>query len=239
MPEFKDISTFNQVTPVGTERIQVSAANCVTLMDIANLGSKTNWYTELDKRITQNKNDTLTAYELANNANNKAVEAMSDAKSALNKASNNGSTIVSLSNNYKALSRHNLISSNTMVSLTLTGNNVSFINNPSIKTIVLNITNWGTSPGSLQDSIIYIPRNNGLGGIVEWSTPHKISGIRGNLTEIEMMVSSLNNCWVRYQVSLVKSENGDGMTGFELIIIGTVLLPNPNKETMDWAQNIL
>ena len=31
MPEFKDISTFNQVTPVGTERIQVSAANCVTL----------------------------------------------------------------------------------------------------------------------------------------------------------------------------------------------------------------
>ena len=56
MPEFKDISTFNQVTPVGTERIQVSAANCVTLMDIANLGSETNWYTELDKRITQNKN---------------------------------------------------------------------------------------------------------------------------------------------------------------------------------------
>lgn len=55
MPEFKDISTFNQVTPVGTERIQVSAANCVTLMDIANLGSETNWYTELDKRITQNK----------------------------------------------------------------------------------------------------------------------------------------------------------------------------------------
>ena len=67
MPEFKDISTFNQVTPVGTERIQVSATNCVTLMDIANLGSETNWYTELDKRITQNKNDALAAYELANN----------------------------------------------------------------------------------------------------------------------------------------------------------------------------
>ena len=72
-----------------------------------------------------------------------------------------------------------------------------------------------------------------MGGIVEWSTPHRISGIHGNLTEIEMMVSSLNNCWVRYQVSLVKSENGSGMTGFELIIIGTVLLPNPNKEVME------
>ena len=72
-----------------------------------------------------------------------------------------------------------------------------------------------------------------MGGIVEWSTPHKISGIYGNLTEIEMMVSSLNNCWVRYQVSLVKSENGSGTTGFELIIIGTVLLPNPNKEVME------
>ena len=48
-----------------------------------------------------------------------------------------------------------------------------------------------------------------------------------------MMVSSLNNCWVRYQVSLVKSENGNGMTGFDLIIIGTVLLPNPNKEVME------
>ena len=46
-----------------------------------------------------------------------------------------------------------------------------------------------------------------------------------------MMVSSLYSCWVRYQVSLVKSENG--MTGFELIIIGTVLLPNPNKEVME------
>lgn len=239
MPEFKDISTFNQVTPVGTERIQVSAANCVTLMDIANLGSETNWYTELDKRITQNKNDALAAYELANNANNKAVEAMSDAESALTKASNNYSSIVSLSNNCKALSSYNLIS-NTIASVTLTGNNVSFINN-SIKTIILNITNWGANPGSLQDSVIYIPRSNGVGGIVEWSTPNKISGIHGNLTEIEMMVSSLNNCWVRYQVSLVKSENGSGMTGFELIIIGTVLLSNPNKEVMEWVynQNIL
>lgn len=218
MPEFKDISTFNQVTPVGTERIQVSAANCVTLMDIANLGSETNWYTELDKRITQNKNNALAAYELANNANNKA--------------SNNYSSIVSLSNNYKALSSYNLIS-NTIASVTLTGNNVSFINNSSIKTIILNITNWGANLGSLQDSVIYIPRSNGVGGIVEWSTPHKISGIYGNLTEIEIMVSSLNNCWVRYQVSLVKSENASGMNGFELIIIGTVLLPNPNKEVME------
>lgn len=220
MPEFKDISTFNQVTPVGTERIQVSAANCVTLMEIANLGSETNWYTELDKRITQNKNDALAAYELANNANNKA--------------SNNHSSIVSLSNNYKALSSYNLIS-NTIASITFIGNNVSFINNSSIKTIILNITNWGANPGSLQDSVIYIPRSNGVGGIVEWSTPHKISGIYGNLTEIEMMVSSLNNCWVRYQVSLVKSENGSGMAGFNLIIIGTVLLPNPNKEVMEWV----
>lgn len=218
MPEFKDISTFNQVTPVGTERIQVSAANCVTLMDIANLGSETNWYTELDKRITQNKNDALAAYELANKANNKA--------------SNNSSSIVSLSNNYKALSSYNRIS-NTIASVTLTGNNVSFINNSSIKTIILNITNWGVSLGSLQDSVIYIPRSKGVGGIVEWSTPNKTSGIYGNLTEIEMMVSSLNNCWVRYQVSLVKSENGNGMSGFDLIIIGTVLLPNPNKEVME------
>lgn len=225
MPEFKDISTFNQVTPVGTERIQVSAANCVTLMNIANLGSKTNWYTGLDKRITQNKNDALAAYELANNANNKA--------------SNNLSSIISLSNNYKALSSYYQIS-NTIASVTLTGNNVSFINNSSIKTIILNITNWGANPGSLQDSVIYIPRSNGVGGIVEWSTPNKISGIYGNLTEIEMMVSSLNHCWVRYQVSLVKSENGSGMTGFDLIIIGTVLLPNPNKEVMEWVdQNIL
>ena len=217
MPEFKDISTFNQVTPVGTERIQVSAANCVTLIDIANLGSETIWYTELDKRITQNKDDTLAAYELANNANNKA--------------SNNRSSITSLSINYKALSRYSLIS-NTIASITLTGNNVSFINNSSVKTIILNITNWGVNLGSLQDSVIYIPRSNGVGGIVEWSTPNKVSGIYGNLTEIEMMVSSLNNCWVRYQVSLVKIVNGDGMTGFELIIIGTVLLPNPNKEVM-------
>lgn len=211
MPEFKDISTFNQVTPVGTERIQVSAANCVTLMGIANLGSETNWYTELDKRITKNKNDALLA---------------------LNQASNNRSSIVSLSNNYKALSSYNLIS-NTIASVILTGNNVSFINNPSIKTIILNIINWGVNRGSLQDSVIYIPRSYGVGGIVEWSTPDKISGIYGNLTEIEMMVSSLNNCWVRYQVSLVKSENGSGMTGFNLIIIGTVLLPNPNKEVME------
>ena len=234
MPEFKDISTFNQVTPVGTERIQVSAANCVTLMDIANLGSETNWYTELDKRITQNKNDALAAYELANNANNKAVEAMSDAESALNKASNNYSSIFSLSHNYKALSSYNLIS-NTITSVTLTGNNVSFINNSSIKTIILNITNWGgMNLGSLQDSVIYIPRSNGVGGIVEWSTPNKASGIYGNLTEIEMMVSSLNNCWVRYQVSLVRSKNGSD-SGFNLIIIGTVLLPNPNKEVMEWV----
>lgn len=218
MPEFKDISTFNQVTPVGTERIQVSAANCVTLMDIANLGSETNWYTELDKRITQNKNDALAAYKLADNANNKAL--------------NNRSSIASLANNYKALSSYYLIS-NTIASVTLTGNNVSFINNSSIKTIILNITNWVTSRGSLQDSVIYIPRSNGVGGIVEWSTPDKISGIYGNLTEIEMMVSSLNNCWVRYQVSLVKNQNASGMYSFELIIIGTVLLPNPNKEVME------
>lgn len=217
MPEFKDISTFNQVTPVGTERIQVSAANCVTLMDIANLGSETNWYTELNKRITQNKNDALAAYELANDANNKA--------------SNNNSSIVSLANNYKALSSYNLIS-NTIASVTLTGNNVSFINN-SIKTIILNITNWGANLGSLQDSVIYILRSNGVGGIVEWSTPNKMSGIYGNLTEIEMMVSSLNRCLVRYQVSLVKGENGSGMDGFDLIIIGTVLLSNPNKEVME------
>lgn len=232
MPEFKDISTFNSVVPVGTEKIQVSAANCVTLMEIANLGSKTEWYDSLDKRITQNKNDILANYELANQANNKAVEAMGDAESALNRVSTIRSQIVTLSNSYKALSSYNNITS-TITTVTLVGNNVHFINNTSIKTIILSINRWGANLGSLQDSVIYIPRRNGVGGIVEWSTPNKVSGIYGNLTEVEMMVSSLNYCWVRYQVSLVKSENGDGMTGFELIIIGTVLLPNPNKEVME------
>lgn len=232
MPEFKDISTFNSVVPVGTEKIQVSAANCVTLMEIANLGSKTEWYDSLDKRITQNKNDILANYELANQANNKAVEAMGDAESALNGVSIVRSQVVTVSNAYKALSSYfNIIS--TITTVTLVGNNVYFINNTSIKTIILSINQWGANLGSLQDSVIYIPRRNGVGGIVEWSTPNKASGIYGNLTEVEMMVSSLNNCWVRYQVSPVKSENGDGMTGFELIIIGTVLLPNPNKEVME------
>lgn len=232
MPEFKDISTFNSVVPVGTEKIQVSAANCVTLMEIANLGSKTEWYDSLDKRITQNKYDILANYELANQANNKAVEAMGDAESALNGVSTVRSQIVTISNSYKALSSYNNITS-TITTVTLVGNNVNFINNTSIKTIILNIYQWGANLGSLQDSVIYIPRRNGVGGIVEWSIPNRVSGIYGNLTEVEMMVSSLNNCWVRYQVSLVKSENGDGMTGFELIIIGTVLLSNPNKEVME------
>lgn len=232
MPEFKDISTFNSVVPVGTEKIQVSAANCVTLMEIANLGSKTEWYDSLDKRITQNKNDILANYELANQANNKAVEAMGDAKSALNGVSIVRSQVVTVSNSYKALSSYNNITS-TITTVTLVGNNVNFINNTSIKTIILSINQWGAKLGSLQDSVIYILRRNGVGGIVEWSTPNKVSGIYGNLTEVEMMVSSLNNCWVRYQVSLVKSENGSGMSGFELIIIGTVLLPNPNKEVME------
>lgn len=232
MPEFKDISTFNSVVPVGTEKIQVSAANCVTLMEIANLGSKTEWYDSLDKRITQNKNDILANYELANQANNKAVEAMGDAESALNGVSTVRSQIVAVSNSYKALSSYNNITS-TITTVTLVGNNVYFINNTSIKTLILSIDRWGANLGSLQDSVIYIPRRNGVGGIVEWSTPNKFSGIHGNLTEVEMMVSSLNYCWVRYQVSLVKSENSSGMNGFELIIIGTVLLPNPNKEVME------
>lgn len=232
MPEFKDISTFNSVVPVGTEKIQVSAANCVTLMEIANLGSKTEWYSNLDKRITQNREDALANYELANQANNKAVEAMGDAESALNGVSAVRSQIVSISNGYKALSSYNNITS-TITTVTLVGNNVNFINNTSIKTIILNINQWGANQGSLQDSVIYIPRRNGVGGIVEWSTPNKVSGIYGNLTEVEMMVSSLNRCLVRYQVSLVKSENGSGMSGFELIIIGTVLLSNPNKEVME------
>lgn len=232
MPEFKDISTFNSVVPVGTEKIQVSAANCVTLMEIANLGSKTEWYSNLDKRITQNRENTLANYELANQANNKAVEAMSDAESALNGVSAVRSQIVSISNVYKALSSYNNITS-TITTVTLVGNNVNFINNTSIKTIILNINQWGVSLGSLQDSVIYIPRRNGVGGIVEWSTPNKVSGIYGNLTEVEMMVSSLNNCWVRYQINVVKSENGSGMTGYELVIIGDVLLPNPNKEVIE------
>lgn len=232
MPEFKDISTFNSVVPVGTEKIQVSAANCVTLMEIANLGSKTEWYDSLNKRITQNKNDILANYELANQANNKVVEAMGDAKKALNSVSTVRSQVVTVSNSYKALSTYINITS-TITTVTLVGNNVSFINNTSIKTIILSIDQWGANRGSLQDSVIYIPRRNGVGGIVEWSTPNKVSGIYGNLTEVEMMVSSLNNCWVRYQISPVKSENGSGMNSFELIIIGTVLLPNANKEVME------
>lgn len=232
MPEFKDISTFNSVVPVGTEKIQVSAANCVTLIEIANLGSKTEWYSNLDKRITQNREDMLANYELANQANNKAVEAMGDAESALNGVSAVRSQIVSISNGYKALSSYNNITS-TITTVTLVGNNVNFINNTSIKTIILSIDQWGANQGSLQDSVIYIPRRNGVGGIVEWSTPNKVSGIYGNLTEVEMMVSSLNNCWVRYQINVVKSTNGDGMTGYELVIIGDVLLPNPNKEVIE------
>lgn len=232
MPEFKDISTFNSVVPVGTEKIQVSAANCVTLMEIANLGSKTEWYSNLDKRITQNREDMLANYELANQANNKAVEAMGDAESALNGVSAVRSQIVSISNRYKALSSYNNITS-TITTVTLVGNNVNFINNTSIKTIILSIDRWGANQGSLQDSVIYIPRRNGVGGIVEWSTPNKVSGIYGNLTEVEMMVSSLNNCWVRYQINVVKNENGSGMTGYELVIIGDVLLPNPNKEVIE------
>lgn len=232
MPEFKDISIFNSVVPVGTEKIQVSAANCVTLMEIANLGSKTEWYSNLDKRITQNRDDMLANYELASQANNNAVEARDNASTALNGVSAVRSQIVSISKNYKALSSYNNITS-TITTVTLVGNNVNFINNTSIKTIILNIGQWGASKGSLQDSVIYIPRRNGVGGIVEWSTPNKVSGIYGNLTEVEMMVSSLNNCWVRYQINVVKSENGSGMTGYELVIIGDVLLPNPNKEVIE------
>lgn len=134
MPEFKDISTFNSVVPVGTEKIQVSAANCVTLMEIANLGSKTEWYDSLNKRITQNKNDILANYELANQANNKVVEAMGDAKKALNSVSTVRSQVVTVSNSYKALSTYINITS-TITTVTLVGNNVSFINNTSIKTI--------------------------------------------------------------------------------------------------------
>lgn len=237
MPEFKDISTFNSVVPVGTEKIQVSAANCVTLMGIANLGSKTEWYSNLDKRITQNREDALANYELANQANNKAVEAMGDAETALGGVSAIGSQIASIAKGYKALSSYNNITGSSSTMVLLIGNKVYFINDTLTKTILLDINRWGESPGSLQDSVIYIPRRNGVGGIVEWSTPNKVSGIYGNLTEVEMMVSSLNRCLVRYQVSLVKSENGNGMSGFELIIIGTVLLSNPNKEVMD--QNIL
>lgn len=232
MPEFKDISIFNSVVPVGTEKIQVSAANCVTLMEIANLGSKTEWYSNLDKRITQNREDALANYELANQANNRAVEAMGDAESALNQVSAVRSQIISIFNGYKALSSYNNITS-TITTITLVGNNVGFINNTSIKTIILSINQWGANPSSLQDSVIYIPRRDGVGGIVEWSTPNKFSGIYGNLTEVEMMVSSLNNCWVRYQINVVKSENGSGMTGYELVIIGDVLLPNPNKEVIE------
>lgn len=232
MPEFKDISTFNSVVPVGTEKIQVSAANCVTLMEIANLGSKTEWYSNLDKRITQNREDALANYKLANQANNKAVEAMGDAESALNQISAIRSQIISISNGYKALSSYNNITS-TITTIILVGNSVNFINNTSIKTIILSINQWGVNLGSLQDSVIYIPRRNGVGGIIEWSTPNKVSGIYGNLTEVEMMVSSLNNCWVRYQINVVKSENGSGMTGCELVIIGDVLLPNPNKEVIE------
>lgn len=232
MPEFKDISTFNSVVPVGTEKIQVSAANCVTLMEIVNLGSKTEWYSNLDKRITKNREDMLANYELANQANNKAVEAMGDAESALNGVSAVRSQIVSISNGYKALSSYNNITS-TITTVTLVGNNVNFINNTSIKTIILSIYQWGANLGSLQDSVIYIPRRNGVGGIVEWSTPNNVSGIYGNLTEVEMMVSSLNNCWVRYQINVVKNKNGSGMTGYELVIIGDVLLPNPNKEVIE------
>lgn len=232
MPEFKDISTFNSVVPVGTEKIQVSAANCVTLMEIANLGSKTEWYSNLDKRITQNREDTLANHELASQANNKAVEAMVDAESALNGVSAVRSQIVSISNNYKALSSYNNIT-RAVTRVVLVGNNVNFINNTSIKTIILNIGQWGANQGSLQDSVIYIPRRNGVGGIVEWSTPNRVRSIYGNLTEVEMMVSSLNNCWVRYQINVVKSENGSDMTGYELVIIGDVLLPNPNKEVIE------
>lgn len=232
MPEFKDISTFNSVVPVGTEKIQVSAANCVTLMEIANLGSKTEWYSNLDKRIAQNRENAMANYELANQANNTAVEVMGCAESALNGVSAVRSQIVSISNGYKALSSYNNITS-TIATITLIGNSVNFINNTSIKTIILRIDRWGTTPGSLQDSVIYIPRRNGVGGIVEWSTPNKVSGIYGNLTEVEMMVSSLNDCWVRYQINVVKCENGSGMTGYDLVIIGDVLLPNPNKEVME------
>lgn len=233
MPEFKDISTFNSVVPVGTEKIQVSAANCVTLMEIANLGSKTEWYSNLDKRITQNREDALANYELANQANNKAVEAMSDAESALNGVSNLRSQIFSIANLYKALTVYSNVTS-TITTVTLVGNKVNFINNTSIKTIILNIKQWGVELGSLQDSVIYIPRRDGVGGIVEWSTPDKVSGIYGNLIEVEIMVSSLNDCWVRYQINVVKSENGSGMTGYDLVIIGDVLLPNPNKETIEY-----
>lgn len=233
MPEFKDISTFNSVVPVGTEKIQVSAANCVTLMEIANLGSKTEWYSKLDKRIAQNRENTMANYELVNQANNKAVEAMGDAKNALNGVSTVRSQVYSIVENCKALSNYNLITS-TITKVTLYGNNVSFIDNTSIKTIILGIERWGTTKRSFQDSVIYIPRRNGVGGIVEWSTPNKVSGIYGNLTEVEMMVSSLDRCWVRYQINVVKCENGDGMTGYDLIIIGDVLLPNPNKEVIEY-----
>lgn len=108
MPEFKDISTFNQVTPTGTERIQVSAANCVTLMDIANLGNKTSWYSDLDEQIKQANTNSTQAYLIARDSFELSNEANTNSTQALNQVSNINQQVVSLNQNAELKKTYNL-----------------------------------------------------------------------------------------------------------------------------------
>lgn len=114
MPEFKDISTFNQVTPVGTERIQVSAANCVTLMDIANLGNKTGWYSDLVEQIKQANNNSTQAYLIARDSSELSNKANNNSTQALNQVSNINQQVVSLNQNAELKKTYNLPSSSSV-----------------------------------------------------------------------------------------------------------------------------
>lgn len=233
MPEFKDISTFSPVTPTGNEKIQVSSAGCVTLLDIANLSIKTNWYSSLNGKVTQIEQNLSSTYTQLQTVDQTAKEALSNSENAENQVINLSNDVRSINTKISNLEDKvdNIIyepiyenfqdfAIRPPTVLPIIGNEITYVPSSSyddISYVSLDMDNWDKEvtygdtkyPGSRNKSIIYYERKGGVGGLFNsWSintTSQSIIGFYSNLAEIESMVSALDDCLVKYEIELMKT----------------------------------
>lgn len=236
MPEFKDISEFEEIQPTGNEKIQVSASGCVNLLTLVEvLGKKTSWYGTITEQIKSLTSSVSTVQKNVNNLNTSVTDLTSSLTKTDNKVSIHDSQIKAINSRYLLTPTYQVVTEE-VEEQKVKGNTVLCLNNSQWSkdtTIILDKTDWGAGVGALSVNGFIGPNFSNSRVLsrkpLKFSTNNNRPFIMGNVNQIDLEVTSGFSYGIFvYDISLVRTEENaePAIMAYDFMVVGKIITSN-------------
>lgn len=260
MPEFKDISEFEVVQPLGTEKIQVSASNCVELITLVSvLGPKTSWYQTISTQLESLNTSVSTIQTNVVNLTSRVSTLESNVTDNKNQLSIIKTQLSTVNNYISVINSRYLLHPNykcrimKVEQLKVTGNMVLYLPNISWDidtTIVIDVDNWGAGTGALDVTGFFGPNFSSSKIIsdkpLKFTTNNHQRSVFGNLSEVESEISNIaikdtnsirNSTGIKIVYDIIpfqyKISTISPEAAYQFMIIGKIITDNSIQESYD------